>query len=127
MNLEYALEHLSQLLHNPNATNEEIEQVFLELMGDDLISMGGDYFRQRGRGMFIFDLRGPPGWRRGDMPTLYYLTPQDYAEAGGDTEYIEDDVYQYNPQNQVPVIFLYDGRQSGKIISKDWGIRAAAP
>jgi hypothetical protein len=126
MNYEQALQHLSRLLHDPYARDEDIEDVFLELMGNELIDIGIEHFRKRGKGTLLFDLRGKFGWRKGDMPTMYYLTLDDFVEAGGDAEFLEDEIQQYNPQNQVPVIFVYDYRKSGKVVSKDWGLRATA-
>lgn len=119
------LEKLQYLLHNPATPNEEIETVFLELMGEELIDTGREYFRKKGRGVLLFDLRGIAGWRRGDMPTLYYLTLQEYQEAGGDEEYLEDDINDYNPQEEALVLFVYDYSRSGRVVSKRWDLRGS--
>jgi hypothetical protein len=121
MTKEDALRRLQQLIHDPYASDESIEEVFLNAMAEDLLATGREYFRRRGRGMILFDLRGLAGWRRGDMPTMYYLTYTDLLQAGGQpSEVTEAEVNSYDPEREVPVIFLYDSGESGRVISEGW-------
>jgi len=121
---EQLLARLEELIHNPWSMNEEIEEVFLELMAEDLLANGYEQYRKRGRGTLLFDLRGMLGWRRGDMPTMYYLTYPDLLEAGHESETTEAEINEYDPEREATVMFVYDGRISGHVISKGWQNRA---
>ncbi len=119
------LRKLEALIHDPWAKDDDIEEVFLKLMADDLLNIGFDYFRRRGRGTLLFDLRGPLGWRRGEVPTLYYLTYDDLLEAGATpSSETQEEINTYDPDSEVPVIFLYDRGESGRVVSKGWDFRA---
>jgi hypothetical protein len=119
------LDRLQELIHNPVARDEEIEKVFLELMAEDLLNTGLEQCSQRGRGALLFDLRGLLGWRRGDMPTLYYLTYPDLVEAGHTSDTTEAEINEYDTEREVPVMFVYDTHIAGHVISKNWINRAA--
>lgn len=122
MTQEDALRLLEQLINDPWASDERIEEAFLNAMAEDLLATGRDYFHRRGRGMLLFDLRGFSGWRRGDMPTMYYLTYDDLIQAGGHpSETTEAEVNSYDPDREIPVIFLYDTGESGRVISESRG------
>jgi hypothetical protein len=119
------LDRLQMLIHNPMALDREIEQVFLELMAEDLLQVGNEHFHRRGRGSLLFDVRGVLGWRRGDMPMLYYLTYPDLVEAGHTSDTTEVEINEYDPDREVPVLFVYDTHMSGHIIAKNWSNRLA--
>jgi hypothetical protein len=124
MTREDALRRLEYLIHDPMASDESIEEVFLNAMAEELLDLGRQHFHRRGRGTILIDLRGMAGWRRGDMPTMYYLTYQDIIKAGGTpSETTEAEINSYDPENEVPVIFLYDRGESGAVISQSWGMR----
>jgi hypothetical protein len=122
--LQATLDRLTNMMHDPWASDEDIEKTFLELMAEDLLNVGNEHYHQRGRGTLIFDLRGKLGWRTGTIPTLYYLTYPDLVEAGNPSTVAKEEIDAYNPQNEVPVIFIYDYGGSGHVISKEWDMRA---
>ncbi len=115
---------LETLIHDPWAMDDDIEEVFTELMAEDLLATGYEQFRRRGRGALVFDVRGLLGWRRGDMPTMYYLTYPDLVEAGHSSETTEAEINEYDPYTEVSVMFIYDGHVSGRVVSKNWGLHA---
>jgi hypothetical protein len=119
-----ALDHLQTLIHDPWAKDEDIEHTFLQLMAEDLLNLAYEQYRQRGRGTLLFDLRGGLGWRSGSMPPLYYLTYPDLVEAGNPSESAREEIEKYNPDHEIPVIFVYDYGGSGQVISKGWDLRA---
>jgi hypothetical protein len=121
--IQGALERLQGLLHNPWTANDDIEQVFLELLAEDLLAIAHEQYLRRGRGTLLFDLRGGLGWRSGQMPTLYYLTYPDLVEAGNPSESAKYEIDHYDPQKDAPVIFVYDHGGSGQVISKGWDLR----
>lgn len=122
--VQFTLNRLSNLLHDPWARDEDIEKTFLELMAEDLLAIGNEHYHRRGRGTLIFDLRGSLGWRTGTMPTLYYLTYPDLVAAGNPSKVAKEEIDAYTPENEVPVMFIYDYGGSGHVISKGWDLRA---
>jgi hypothetical protein len=122
---EELLARLETLIHNPWAMDEEIEHVFLELMAEDLLGTGQAQFQCKGRGALMFDLRGLLGWRRGGMPTMYYLSYPDLVKAGHTSKTTESEINEYNPENEVPVMFVYDYATTGRVISRGWNVRAS--
>lgn len=118
------LGRLEAFIHDPWASDGDIEDVFLELMAEDLLKTGHEQFGLRGRGAIVFDVRGLLGWRRGDMPTMYYLTYQDLVTAGHTSETTEAEIAEYDPDREVPVLFVYDRGISGHVVTRSWGMRA---
>ncbi|NJP04829.1 MAG: hypothetical protein HC837_03950 [Chloroflexaceae bacterium] len=119
---EEALGRFDALLHNPAASDESIEEVFLQLMAEELLVAGYKHAQRRGRGVMLYDLRGAFGWRSGQMPTLYYLTFHDMLTAGIDpAEGTEAEIKAYDPNREVLVIFLYGKHHSsGRVISQSY-------
>lgn len=122
--IQRTLEKLQHLIHDPWARDEDIETVFLQLMADDLLAIAHEQYLRRGRGTLLFDLRGGLGWRSGKMPTLYYLTYPDLVQAGNPSESAREEIASYDPEREVPVIFVYNYGGSGQVISKGWDMRA---
>lgn len=114
------LGRLEELIHDPFALDNDIEDVFLELMAEDLLKTGQQMFHKRGRGSIVFDVRGILGWRRGEMPTMYYLTYPDLVAAGHTSETTEAEIHDYDPEHEAPVMFVYDRGVTGHVVGQRW-------
>jgi hypothetical protein len=103
---------LLDLLSDPAAPDEAIEDAYLRLVAPKAWAEGWRGFREYGRGALIFDLRGR-GWRQPGAIESYYAPEAMLFEPGGPRDpAIEVAVGVYQPEDEVVCLVLYDAGPS---------------